>query len=238
MKPPSKAPTDGACVALMKEMGSASGEFTPEPPVQWKWQIKNGDAEDRVLGLVRENSTGKFPPRAWTSGLSNKKMAHRLDCSEGHVANTLTELIAQGRLRRKAAGALGLCAAIKPAKPAKTRGRDHVGRAQDGDGGPPPPEGRTNGEAEVGRTNGENSSPVQVSTTVLGGKDILLQIQALKPYLQIEAWQWGERFDKWALNVFTAKAAEARKIIARLSITHCLAWVSRSTGNPRPARIR
>ena len=204
------------CTDVMKELGSESGQFTPEPPAQWKWQIRNGDPVDKLLGIIREESTGKTPPRAWTKSLTTQRIAEKMHCSLGHAKNTLAEGIAQGRVLRKGGGVLGVAALIKPPKPE-------------------PPLFEPDDEPE-GEGKGNEKSPVQVPE-IFENPDILLQIKALRPKEQKAAISWGKKFDKWADLVFAAKAAEARRIIHEAKYSALPAIGVKATPKAKPEQL-
>jgi len=183
---------DGPLVRLMKEMGSKTGEFAPEPRDQYVWQKNNGEtALDRLIGYVKLHSVGRHPPCAFMvhengNPYSSRQIAVGLGWTHGHTQNTITAGKRAGLLRQLGRrGAIGLS-------------------------------GQVPGASEERRNNGDEAdkakSPVQVISLFLN-HGLLAHIKGLSHELQKEAFLYAKAFDTWAAGVQARKAAEGRQIV-------------------------
>jgi hypothetical protein len=176
----------------MKEMGSKTGEFAPEPRDQYVWQKNNGEtALDRLIGYVKLHSVGRHPPCAFMvhengNPYSSRQIAVGLGWTHGHTQNTITAGKRAGLLRQLGRrGAIGLS-------------------------------GQVPGASEERRNNGDEAdkakSPVQVISFFLN-HGLLAHIKGLSHELQKEAFLYAKAFDTWAAGVQARKAAEGRQIV-------------------------
>jgi hypothetical protein len=171
----------------MKEMGSKTGEFAPEPRDQYVWQKNKGEtALDRLIGYVKLHSVGRHPPCAFVvhdngNPYSSQQIAIALGWTHGHAKNTIAAGKRAGLLRQRGGGAIGLSG--------------HV-----------PGANKTTIESALG------SAPVQVPYA-FSSPIVLAQIHRLSPELQKEALAWGKAFDAWAAGVYARQVTETRRII-------------------------
>jgi hypothetical protein len=109
----------------MKECGSKTGRYYPEPPDQWLYQMNHGDAISRVVGWVKAHTTAysrsAFAVDAHGKQLTLKHMAVDLGWSHKLVWRFASEAEQEGLIRiekssKKEPGRIFLCAEIPKAR--------------------------------------------------------------------------------------------------------------------------
>jgi len=198
---------DGPLVRLMKEMGSKTGEFAPEPRDQYVWQKNNGEtALDRLIGYVKLHSVGRHPPCAFMvhengNPYSSRQIAVGLGWTHGHTQNTITAGKRAGLLRQLGRrGAIGLSGQVPGASEERRNNGDEADKAKS------PVQVISLDEADKAK------SPVQVISLFLN-HGLLAHIKRLSHELQKEAFLYAKAFDTWAAGVQARKAAEGRQIV-------------------------
>ena len=106
---------------LMKACGSKTGQWDPEPPDQWKYQMYHGDAIARVVGWVKSKTTAysrsAFAVDEKGKVLTLKHMAADLGWKHQTAINVALEAAQEGLIRieataKKDPGRIYLCADI------------------------------------------------------------------------------------------------------------------------------
>lgn len=115
---------------LMKEMGSKTGRYDPEPPAQWQWQLENGTPAERLLAWVKSKTTAFGHHSAFCvdekgNALYLEHAAADLGWSLHTTQNIASQLNAQDRIRlNKNSKRIYFRAEIKPEKPMTEDGRN------------------------------------------------------------------------------------------------------------------
>lgn len=87
---------------LMQACGSKSGQWQPESPDHWRWQLKNGEGPERALAWVKLNSIGRASPYCVNVAGECLTVAHlAADCEWKlqTAKNFCSVLAAEGRIR-------------------------------------------------------------------------------------------------------------------------------------------
>jgi len=103
---------------LMKQMGSRTGQFDPEPPDQWLYVLRHGRGEDQALAWVKSKTVAIGHDSAYAIDEDTRKplkvdaMATDLGWALQTGKNVLCTLHAQGRVRVDEHGRIWLCADV------------------------------------------------------------------------------------------------------------------------------
>lgn len=102
--PARKGPQPGQMkpTELMQACGSKSGQWQPESPDHWRWQLKNGEGPERALAWVKLNSIGRASPCCVNAAGERLRIEHMAaDCDwKIHTAeNYCALLVSEGRIR-------------------------------------------------------------------------------------------------------------------------------------------
>jgi len=88
---------------LMKEMGSKTGRYDPEPPAQWQWQLDHGTPAERMIAWLKSKTVAFGHGTAYAAedgkALYLDKAAKDLGWSDKTAQNVASELVGQGRIR-------------------------------------------------------------------------------------------------------------------------------------------
>lgn len=106
---------------LMKQMGSRTGQFDPEPPDQWRYVLRHGRGEEQALAWIKSKTVARDhdSPFAIDANTRNplkvEAMATDLGWALQTAKNVLRSLEAQGRARTDDEGRIWLCADVPSA---------------------------------------------------------------------------------------------------------------------------